>query len=95
MCIDLPAELAPTFPYDIAVELVDEALLLEHRDELIGAQESVNRVTPARQGLHACEFPRQRAHDWLVVDLDVAVLDGLVDVGDDIGANLQFLPEML
>ena len=95
MRIHLPAELSPAFPYDIAVKLVNQALLLEHRDELVGAKESVDRIMPARQCLHACEIPRQCAHDWLIVYLDITVLDGFINMSDDIRADRQFLSEVL
>ena len=57
MRIHLPAELSPAFPYDIAVKLVNQALLLEHRDELVGAKESVDRIMPARQCSMPARFP--------------------------------------
>ena len=51
------------------VEAVDEAHLLEDRDEGPGREEADLWGNPASQGLHAAELARYRADDRLVIDL--------------------------
>ena len=68
---------------DVAVEARDQARLFEHRDEAVRRQEAFRGVNPACQGLAAAEFTCHRAHDRLVVDLDMALADGPVEVVED------------
>ncbi len=70
------------------VEAVDEAHLLEDRDEGPRREEADLWINPASQGLHAAELARQRADDRLIVDLDPMVLDGLVEMRDDMVADI-------
>ena len=68
---------------DVAVEPRDQARFLEHGDEAGGRDRPLDRVDPAGQRLTAAEFARHRADDRLVVDLDVALLDGPVEIVED------------
>ena len=71
-----------------SVEAVDEAHLLEDRDEGPRREEADLWVYPASQGLHAAELARYRADDRLVIDLDPMLLDGLIEVRDDAIADI-------
>lgn len=66
------------------VELVDEIVLFEDADEERRRQEAPVRVIPAREALHRAELPRDRAHDGLVVHPHPVLLDGLIEVLDDV-----------
>ena len=70
------------------VEAVDEAHLLEDRDEGPRREEADLRVYPASQGLHAAELARHRADDRLIIDLNPMLLDGLIEVRDDAIADI-------
>src|SRR5215212_7307202 len=72
----LPASL---FQYPRAY-LRDEARLLGERDELCGADDAALRVTPAHERLEAREPSGRERDDGLVVDLELAVLDGAAQV---------------
>ena len=66
------------------IELVDEIVLLKDADEERRRQEAPVRVIPAREALHRAELPRDRAHDGLVVHPHPVLLDGLIEVLDDV-----------
>ena len=70
------------------IEAVDEAHLLEDRDERPRREKADLWVNPASQGLHAAELARYRADDRLVIDLDPMLLDGLVEMADDMVADI-------
>lgn len=72
----------------IGVELVDQAHLFQDGDEGRRCEEADLWVDPAGQGLHAAELTRQRADDRLIVNLDPVILDGLIEVADDIIADV-------
>ena len=69
---------------DGLVELVDQAVFLQHRDELDGGEPAVDRVDPAGQHLAAAELLGIRPHDRLIEGHDPAVFHGVVDVVDDV-----------
>ena len=81
--------------YDVAVELVDLAGILERADEHSRIQESVQRVYPAGKRLHAAERFRNRADDRLVVNLDIAVRDRLVDMAHHVVLQQQVLVQAI
>ena len=63
---------------------MDQAVLLQHRYELVGEELAVHRVHPAGQHLAAAHLLRIRPHHRLVVGHDPAVFDGVVDIVDDV-----------
>ena len=80
---------------DIGVELVDEVRFLEHRDEVRGREAAMRGRLPARERLDAAELPRERADDGLVVDLEEALLQRLVEVLADVVADSVALAHLL
>ena len=65
---------------DVGVEAVDEARFLECGDEIGRRQAAERRRLPARERFEAAELARERAHDGLVENLDVAFFERLVEM---------------
>ena len=59
---------------------MDLARFLERPDKHTRIQESILRVDPTGKRLHAAERFRNRTHHGLVVNLDIAVRNRLVDM---------------
>ncbi len=62
----------------------DRAMLFGHGQELVGQQQSVCRVMPAQQRLVAGDGARADVDDRLIVQLDLAVFDGLRHFGQEL-----------
>ena len=77
------------------IELVDEVVLFEDANKEWRRQEPPVRIIPAREAFHRAELPRDRAHDGLVVNPYPVLLNGLVEVLDDIGWRHINLPSLL
>ena len=65
----LPARLAEHPPADLG----DQPGLLEHRDELVRADDAARRVVPAQQRLHAVHVHRVEVEERLVQQVELAV----------------------
>ena len=75
----------------IEIEPVDEMRVLEHRHEHARRDEPPLGIAPARERLEAADAPRQRAHLRLVIHLDPALLDCLVEMCHEIRPEVQRL----
>ena len=71
------------FPDDMGVQTVNQARFFQNRDKDIGAQKSPLRIFPARQSFKTAELPGECADNRLIVDTNITVLQGIVDVLDD------------
>ena len=61
----------------------DETGGLGHVHKIEGGHEATTRVMPAHQGLGPGRCPVMRPHDGLVEDLELSLVEGLVQVGDE------------
>ena len=75
----------------IEIEPVDEMRLLEHGHEHARRDEAPLGIAPARERLEAADATRQRAHLRLVIHLDPALLDCLVEMCHEIRPEVQRL----
>ena len=73
-----------TVDYIVKPNQVENTCLM-NANEKWRRQEPPVRIVPAREAFHRAELPRNRAHDGLVVNPYPMLLDGLVEVLDDIG----------
>ena len=71
---------------DRLIQLMDQAIFFQHGDKLVGSQQSVCRIDPSGQGLAATQLLAVRPYDRLVKRYDPTVLNGIVDVVDDVQA---------
>ena len=81
----LPAgEIPQHEAHHVEVDLVHQVVFLQRGDEAHRHQEAVLRVLPAGERLLVADLAGDGAGDGLIVDLQPALLDGLVDVLDDV-----------
>ena len=77
------------------VQLILQLCVFQRRDELGGGEETVLRVDPPGQGLLAADGRGGAADDGLVIGLDVAFTDGLVNVIDNVFFALELFAQGL
>lgn len=80
---------------DMSIELVDEMSFLEYRDEDVRRDHAVTWGFPACQGFGTGKFTSQRADHGLQGDVDVAFLQGFVQVFAYIVLHLGAQAELL
>ena len=74
-------ELAPGLVQHPAADRDHEADLLGERHELLRRDEAALRVRPANERLEPLDAPRRDVHDREVVDAELLVQEGALEVG--------------
>ncbi len=73
---------------DAAPELTDQPVALGRVDEVVWADEAPNGMVPPHEALDGEDAPALQGHDWLVVDLELAVVHGTSHVGNEVGVGV-------
>src|SRR3954471_15766962 len=68
---------------------VDESNFFCNRYELTRRDQPLFRMTPARQRLHAAQLMRHEVDDWLVMDLQLVLRDGVAEIRLDFLARIR------
>ena len=74
---------------DIDIQFMDEPGLFQDGDEDVGHEPAVDRVFPAGQGFGAADLSGHGPDDGLIIDLDVPLFQGGVEIFQDEGPLFQ------
>ena len=76
---------------DVGIQLADKAHFLQKRHKLRRGDHTLFRVLPAGQRLKTAELSRQGPHYRLIVDMNIALCQGALEVVEQIGALFALL----